>query len=234
MSGADEVDPGGPAWGKRGVYVRLSKRRKARLWAIARELGETDSPHKALSEFIERGEVADADELGLEAPRSPGACGQDERLARIEAALEELRDRVCGAVEALAASLAALSTQAPARAERELGQWISDVAAERGQTIRRAAIVRVRALALRADADGALVATLAAELVAIDGQPLSSPVPTTEATMRGLAATSALARPSGQPLATVWAPTGRGRWRVSAHAIGADGSGGRELETLEI
>ena len=241
----DQAKDDGDPWSKRGIYVRLSKRRKELLLAHAKRLGHVDSPHRTLAALVEEMSVSGSasDPHVLASADGTDADRIEVGLARIESAVASMtasmEERTADLIARLGDALAPLGDLAHGNAApaEPLAQWLAEIEIERGKPIQKVALMRSSWRSAKVDRDGALDIELRAELLNVDGQPLHPP----KEGLVLLAAiygsgpfASALLTTITLPVIMACKPSGRGRWSIEAFSTMSDGTIGESIATFGI
>jgi hypothetical protein len=226
-------------WAKDGVYVRLSKRRKAKLMEIAKRLG-CDGPHQAIAAHIEA--EAEADDRSEPRESVPGDAFQAEVGRRFDAAANAtiaMEDRFASLIERLGDALLPLAELAQG-GEPEPGllpAWLSAAQEERGSAVAKLALARARWVATRAGLPGKLAMDFEMELLNVDGQAMR-PAPAGRARIDAVEPSGRFAAEvhagQGRPVILACQPEPNGRWSVGAFLTKPDGSLGERFAELAI
>lgn len=182
INAAPDVDASTPdvadPWSQRGIYIRLSKQRKAALLRVAASSGHSENPHQALSACIDSAARAlDIEELRgeMDEQRSLTDFSEDAdalasrlddmnaSLARIEIAVDSRLD----ALEAALSPLVNLDGLAGARemargrpSARAMESWLNSVRVADGGSRDSMALVEAHWAGTRPDPCGGSVAIL--------------------------------------------------------------------------
>lgn len=229
------VDP----WAKDGIFVRLSKKRKAKLQEIAKRLGCEDNPHQAIVAHIEGG--ADAEDAALEEPAQPGEFQVEvgRRFDEVVKTVGAMEDRVAFLIERLGNALSPLTdiAQPPEPKAESLPAWLSRIQAERGSAITKLALARAKWIATHAGQSGRLAMDFEMELLNVDGQP-ARPVPVGRVRIDGAIPawrfTSEVHASNRQHIVLTCQPTALGRWTITAFHSKSDGALGEKFAELSI
>jgi hypothetical protein len=224
-------------WAKDGIFVRLSKKRKAKLQEIAKRLGCDDNPHQAIVAHIEGG--ADAEDAALEEPAQPGMFQVEvgRRFDEVVKTVGAMEDRVAFLIERLGDALSPLTdiAQPPEPKAESLPAWLSRIQAERGAAITKLALARAKWIATHAGQSGRLAMDFEMELLNIDGQP-ARPVPVGRVRIDGANPawrfTSEVHASNGQHIVLTCQPTSLGRWNITAFYSAPDGRLGDKFATF--
>ncbi|MES2149879.1 MAG: hypothetical protein V4508_08795 [Pseudomonadota bacterium] len=242
-------------WDKRGIYLRLSKGRKARLLEIAKDLGHEDSPHRTLSAYIEepRGgagkprhenqglsldgldDFEELNELLLAiSTRLDGLAGA---VAQMERRMTETLGQVGDSLAPLRALISGGAASSPPI--ESLTHWLARLQSERARPINRVALVRATWRTTKA-VDGS-PSEIAMEFgmcpLSIDGLPLK-PGHLDLVLIDGLEATgrmvTAVQTAPTSPVILACQPNGVGQWSIAVFAQNPDESLGDQLSILAI
>lgn len=226
-------------WAKDGIFVRLSKKRKAKLQEIAKKLGCEDNPHQAIVAHIE-GAADDGSPALVEAPQSGEFQVEvGRRFDEVVKTVGAMEDRVAFLIERLGDALAPLTdlAQPPEPKAESLPAWLSRIQAERGSAITKLALARAKWIATHAGQSGRLAMDFEMELLNIDGQP-ARPVPVGRVRIDGANPawrfTSEVHASNGQRIVLTCQPTALGRWAINAFRSKPDGVLGEKFAELQI
>lgn len=226
-------------WAKDGIFVRLSKKRKAKLQEIAKKLGCEDNPHQAIVAHIEGGD--DDGSPALEEAPLPGEFQVEvgRRFDEVVKTVGAMEDRVAFLIERLGDALSPLTdiAQPPEPKPESLPAWLSRIQAERGSAITKLALARAKWIATHAGQSGRLAMDFEMELLNIDGQP-ARPVPVGRVRIDGANPawrfTSEVHASNGQRIVLTCQPTALGRWAIGAFFSNPDGALGEKFAELSI
>jgi hypothetical protein len=220
-------------WNRAGVYVRLTKRRKARLREIAKELGCDDSPHQAIAARIESAGVT-APALG---PDLDGAAM--DRIDGLSIAVASLEERMASMIGQLGEALSPL-VEAVAPAEllpSPASAWLANVRSSTGAAVAKLALARMAWTATQSGPDGRLSMEFDADLVNIDGLPAKASAPVS-IRLDGIDPHSRFAHEvhskGGHRIVLACQPAASGRWTLAAFWPKPDGSLDEKFATLSI
>lgn len=243
------------AWETRGIYVRLSKRRKARLLEIAKELGHEDSPHRALAAYI--GDPLDSGASLTPIPRVSDRDGfasfdgvdelRDDMNLRLDAltgtiaALEErLMDALSRIGDSLAPFQSPISVAGPSTPKPEsLAAFLASAEAERGMPIARIALVQASWASTAGEhhAANAIAMGFSLVLLSVDGNPATTRA-SGETRISGIDACSGLAAhvhaAPFSPLIFACRPIDDAQWSVEAFSQRSDHTLGELLGSFLV
>lgn len=226
-------------WAKDGIYVRLSKKRKAKLQEIAKKLGCEDNPHQAIVAHIEGGADDEQPALDESAASGPFQADVGRRFDEVIKTVGAMEDRVAFLIERLGDALSPLTdiAQPPAPKAESLPAWLSKIQAERGSAITKLALARVKWIGTHAGRSGRLAMDFEMEMLNVDGQP-ARPVPVGRVRIDGAMPawrfTSEVHASNGQHIVLTCQPTALGRWTINAFFSKADGALGEKFAELSI
>ena len=226
-------------WAKDGIFVRLSKKRKAKLQEIARKLGCEDNPHQAIVAHIEAGSGDEGSALDGAMTAEPFQAEVGRRFDEVVKTVGAMEDRVAFLIERLGDALSPLTeiAQPPEPKTESLPAWLSRIQAERGSTIAKLALARAKWIATHAGQSGRLAIDFEMELLNMDGQP-ARPVPVGRVRIDGANPawrfTSEVHASNGQHIVLTCQPTALGRWTINAFFSKPDGALGEKFAELSI
>ena len=226
-------------WAKDGIFVRLSKKRKAKLQEIAKKLGCENNPHQAIVAHIESSTDEEQPALEETAAFGPFQAEVGRRFDEVVKTVGAMEDRVAFLIERLGDALSPLTdiAQPPEPKAESLPAWLSRIQAERGSAITKLALARAKWITTHAGHSGRLAMDFEMELLNVDGQP-ARPVPVGRVRIDGANPawrfTSEVHGSNGQRIVLTCQPTALGRWTINAFFSKPDGALGEKFAELSI
>lgn len=236
--------PASGTWSRDGFFIRLTAARKAKLLAVAAELGASASPIAAIDRALEFAGVSLRDSAdGESQPSHANGSGHkdatlDEALARLETQARREREalglvarEVSQRFHALSDLISAAMESGDAPETQPLDAWFSEETARRGLNVGKIAIAKARWASLRRVSGGSFEAEFDVELVGADGKRLAQHVAgAARARLQGLGEGGAVVgAPMDEPIYLGGQPRGDGRWDITAFQCRPDGSIGETL-----
>ncbi|MFM0298717.1 hypothetical protein PQQ99_01130 [Paraburkholderia sediminicola] len=242
----------GSAWSRELIGLRLSKRRKADLMAIAETLPDGATPVQAIEHaiLVANAEIADhglADEWSesRNAPRisqiADDVTRLENKITLISATVESSSRKIAESIQSLrrlitdAAGLSGDEDDPLGRSTSEalpLRDWLASETRTHGLTIAQSAALRAKWRSKTRVGSGLVSLDFECEFAAVDGvRPRVSLTarPASLARMDAIDSRSPLARSDERSEIWLWCePASGGAWRVRVHAV-KDGGGLGEL-----
>lgn len=120
-----ELAPADP-WNQRGVYIRLSKLRKAALRRFAEQSGHMDTPHQALAACIEQAVAFHSRQPSAQSDDCHAQPAEFDAMELVNDRLDAMQEALAGIQRAIYAVETSLAHKTPLSLETETAITLSD------------------------------------------------------------------------------------------------------------